>query len=113
MLQATTHWDSFSAVLHLYRVDSKHGVGLVCLVEEGVEIRKAKAEFTRGSAFRLESVGFYPAPDCRSGNTQVLAGGGGVHPGFGFRSGHGGLFDGFHGVLSAFIRVQSLSQTCA
>ena len=56
--------ERISAELHFDLTDSKHGVGLVCLVEQVVQLGPAEAEFSRGSAFGFELSCLDPAADC-------------------------------------------------
>jgi hypothetical protein len=48
-LQASARWHIFSAELHFYRVDSRHGVGPVLLGSRGGV--NAESSVKRGAAF--------------------------------------------------------------
>ena len=76
----------------IWRVLSSAGsmlqrVGPAVLADELVEFRKAEAEFSRGRAFDLHFPRLYPAAECGSGNSKVVASCGGIHPWLGFRVG--------------------------
>ena len=74
----------------------QHGVGPVCLCEQGVQLGTAKAEASGGSPLGFEFPSLDPATDRGYGDSQMTACVGGVDPGLGFRGGDGVRVEYFH-----------------